>query len=64
MAGGREGVDRVIAILRDQIERTMKLLGVATLAELTPGHVTQLARAYPVPSGTVGGPSGTVGSPG
>ena len=52
MAGGREGVDRMIAILRDQIERTMKLLGVATLAELTPGHVTQLARAYPVPSGT------------
>ena len=43
MAGGREGVDRMIAILRDQIERTMKLLGVATLAELTPGHVTQLA---------------------
>jgi L-lactate dehydrogenase (cytochrome) len=56
MAGGREGVDRVIAILRDQIERTMKLLGVATLAELTPGHVTQLARAYPVPSGTAGSP--------
>ena len=54
MAGGREGVDRMIAILRDQIERTMKLLGVATLAELTPGHVTQLARAYPVPSGTAG----------
>jgi L-lactate dehydrogenase (cytochrome) len=54
MAGGREGVDRAIAILRDQIERTMKLLGVATLAELTPGHVTQLARAYPVPSGTTG----------
>jgi L-lactate dehydrogenase (cytochrome) len=49
-------VDRVIAILRDQIERTMKLLGVATLAELTPGHVTQLARAYPVPSGTAGSP--------
>ncbi len=54
MAGGREGVDRMIAILRDQIERTMKLLGVATLAELTPGHVTQLARAHPVPSGTAG----------
>jgi len=47
-------VDRMIAILRDQIERTMKLLGVATLAELTPGHVTQLARAHPVPSGTAG----------
>jgi L-lactate dehydrogenase (cytochrome) len=56
MAGGREGVDRAIAILRDQIERTMKLLGVATLAELTPGHVTQLARACPVPSGTAGSP--------
>jgi L-lactate dehydrogenase (cytochrome) len=56
MAGGREGVDRMIAILRDQIERTMKLLGVATLAELTPGHVTQLARACPVPSGTAGPP--------
>ena len=56
MAGGREGVDRTIAILRDQIERTMKLLGVATLAELTPGHVTQLARACPVPSGTAGPP--------
>ena len=56
MAGGRQGVDRMIAILRDQIERTMKLLGVATLAELTPGHVTQLARAYRVPSGTAGSP--------
>jgi L-lactate dehydrogenase (cytochrome) len=44
MAGGREGVDRMIYILRDQIERTMKLLGVATLAELTPEHVTQLQR--------------------
>ena len=54
MAGGREGVDRTIAILRDQIERTMKLLGVSTLAELEPRHVTQLARAYPVPSGTAG----------
>ena len=52
IAGGRQGVDRMIAILRDQIERTMKLLGVATLAELTPGHVTQLARACPVPNGT------------
>ena len=44
MAGGRPGVDRVIAILRDEIERTMKLLGVRTLAELEPGHVTQLHR--------------------
>jgi L-lactate dehydrogenase (cytochrome) len=47
MAGGREGVDRMIQILRDQIERTMKLLGVATLEELTPEHVTQLQRLIP-----------------
>ena len=48
MAGGREGVDRMIYILRDQIERTMKLLGVATLEELTPEHVTQLQRLIPI----------------
>jgi len=47
MAGGREGVDRMIYILRDQIERTMKLLGVQSLAELTPEHVTQLQRLIP-----------------
>ena len=47
MAGGREGVDRMIYILRDQIERTMKLLGVSSLAELTPQHVTQLERLIP-----------------
>lgn len=47
MAGGREGVDRMIYILRDQIERTMKLLGVATLEELAPEHVTQLQRMIP-----------------
>ncbi|MEV8213984.1 alpha-hydroxy acid oxidase [Leifsonia sp. NPDC077715] len=44
MAGGREGVDRAIQILTDQITRTMKLLQVRTLAELGPHHVTQLAR--------------------
>lgn len=44
MAGGREGVDRTIAILSSEIERTMRLLGVSELAELTPGHVTQLQR--------------------
>jgi L-lactate dehydrogenase (cytochrome) len=50
MAGGREGVDRAIAILRDQTERTMKLLGVAALPELTTSHVTQLARLRPLPT--------------
>lgn len=48
MAGGREGVDRTIAILRDEIERTMKLLGVSTIAELEPKHVTQLQRLVPL----------------
>ncbi|HEU0206092.1 MAG TPA: alpha-hydroxy acid oxidase [Pseudolysinimonas sp.] len=47
MAGGRAGVDRTIAILRDQIVRTMKLLGVASLDELGPQHVTQLERLVP-----------------
>ena len=47
MAGGRQGVDRTIAILRSEIERTMKLLGVSSLAELEPRHVTQLERLTP-----------------
>ena len=50
MAGGRAGVDRTIEILRDQVVRTMKLLQVASLDELTPAHVTQLARLVPVRS--------------
>ncbi len=51
MAGGRDGVDRTIEILRGQIERTMRLLGVATLDELAPEHVTQLVRLAPRPLG-------------
>jgi len=47
MAGGREGVDRMIEILSEQITRTMRLLGVTSLAELTPAHVTQLERLAP-----------------
>lgn len=48
MAGGRPGVDKTIAILRSEIERTMALLGVSTLDELEPRHVTQLTRMVPV----------------
>jgi isopentenyl diphosphate isomerase/L-lactate dehydrogenase-like FMN-dependent dehydrogenase len=44
MAGGRPGVDRAIQILKGQIERTLRLLGVNDVAELTPAHVTQLER--------------------
>jgi L-lactate dehydrogenase (cytochrome) len=47
MAGGREGVDRMIQILDEQVTRTMRLLGVASLEELEPGHVTQLQRLVP-----------------
>lgn len=47
MAGGREGVDRAIQILADQIARTMRLLEVASVDELEPRHVTQLQRLVP-----------------
>ncbi|MGJ9421244.1 alpha-hydroxy acid oxidase [Aeromicrobium sp. CF3.5] len=47
MAGGRPGVDRSIEILQTQIERTMRLLGVASVGDLQPEHVTQLMRLTP-----------------
>lgn len=48
MAGGREGVDRTIEILRSEITRTMALLGVSSIEELEPRHVTQLTTLMPV----------------
>ena len=42
MAGGRDGVTRAIDILAGQVTRTMQLLGVTSLDELGPHHVTQL----------------------
>lgn len=47
MAGGTAGVDRAVAILAEQVTRTMRLLGVNKLEELEPGHVTQLQRLIP-----------------
>ena len=47
-AAGGPGVTRAIEILRDQVTRTMKLLQVASVTELNPGHVTQLRRLAPV----------------
>lgn len=44
MAGGSDGVNRMFQIVTEQITRTMRLLGVASLEELEPGHVTQLFR--------------------
>jgi L-lactate dehydrogenase (cytochrome) len=40
MAGGQRGVDRAAEILTTQLRRTMALLGVNTVDELTPDHVT------------------------
>ena len=44
MAGGRAGVDRMIAIMKGDIERTMRLLGATSLEELGPRHVMLLSR--------------------
>ena len=44
MAGGREGVDKMINIMQNDMIRTMKLLGVRSLEELEPGHVKILER--------------------
>jgi L-lactate dehydrogenase (cytochrome) len=49
MAGGEAGVNRAIDILAEQVERTMRLLGVTCLEELSPQHVTQLVRLTPRP---------------
>jgi L-lactate dehydrogenase (cytochrome) len=48
MAGGEAGVRRAIQILQDGVTRTMQLLGVRCLEELSPKHVTQLRRLGPV----------------
>ena len=44
MAGGKPGVDRSLEILKTQMIRTMKLLGVRTVSELEPDHVRFIAR--------------------
>ncbi len=44
MAGGKEGVDRSLEILRTQMVRTMKLLGVCSLEELNPSHVKLISK--------------------
>lgn len=48
MAGGKQGVTRMIEILRKDIQRTMKLLGVSCIDELEPRHVTMLTKLVPV----------------
>ena len=48
MAGGEAGVYRAVEILSGQLTRTMRLLGVTCLEELSPKHVTQLRRLVPL----------------
>lgn len=40
MAGGGPGVDRALTIVMDELRRTLQLLGVSSIDELRPGHVT------------------------
>ncbi|MFV0425602.1 MAG: alpha-hydroxy-acid oxidizing protein [Beutenbergiaceae bacterium] len=51
MAGGEAGAMRALEIITGEIERVMRLVGVASLEELGPQHVTQLVRlaSRPVP---------------
>jgi L-lactate dehydrogenase (cytochrome) len=39
MAGGERGVQRAVDILRGEVTRTLQLLGVPSVAELTPDRV-------------------------
>lgn len=52
MAGGKAGVVRALEILTGEITRTMQLLGVQHLDELSPRHVTQLQELVPITPAT------------
>lgn len=52
MAGGKAGVVRALEILTEEITRTMQLLGVQHLDELSPRHVTQLQELVPITPAT------------
>jgi isopentenyl diphosphate isomerase/L-lactate dehydrogenase-like FMN-dependent dehydrogenase len=45
MAGGQDGAERALEIIRTLIVRNMKLLGVNSLGELTPKHIRFLNRS-------------------
>jgi isopentenyl diphosphate isomerase/L-lactate dehydrogenase-like FMN-dependent dehydrogenase len=44
MAGGQDGVEKALEIMRTQMVRNMKLLGVGSLDELEPKHIRFLNR--------------------
>ncbi|OCB88868.1 hypothetical protein A7U60_g3963 [Sanghuangporus baumii] len=46
-AWGEAGVRRVVQIMREEIETSMRLLGVTSLDQLTPDHVRYVDRALP-----------------
>ncbi|GAA3943580.1 quinone-dependent L-lactate dehydrogenase [Pseudoclavibacter caeni] len=49
MAAGREGVAKVLSVMRAEYTRTLQLLGVARTADLGPQHVRLLRRLSPIP---------------
>jgi L-lactate dehydrogenase (cytochrome) len=54
MAGGHAGVVRALEILTGEIKRTMQLLGVSDLSELSSSHVTQLHELGPINASSQG----------
>jgi L-lactate dehydrogenase (cytochrome) len=54
MAGGHAGVVRALEILTGEITRTMQLLGVSDLSELSSRHVTQLHELGPISASQTG----------
>ena len=41
-AAGEEGVSQVLSILKDEMDRTLANMGCASMATLTPDHVTSI----------------------
>ena len=41
-AGGEAGVERCLTIFKTELERTLTLLGVRSLAEIRPEHLTRI----------------------
>lgn len=48
MAAGQEGVAKVLELFQSQFKRTLQLLGVNSVADLTPDHVQLLTRLMPL----------------